>query len=105
MLNKTQCLCGCELKGKKFNKYIPMKLDDRFYGGRVSMTGDIICECGRELKGYFTKPANEIELIDLEVVKDITGEEKNENMPTSGEENRDEMTQKEKKTKTKTKSK
>ena len=25
-----------------------MKLNDRFYGGRISMTGEMTCECGRK---------------------------------------------------------
>ena len=37
MLNSTKCPCGRELKEVKFEKYVPMKLNDRFYGGRISM--------------------------------------------------------------------
>ena len=76
MLNKTSCLCGRELKEVRFDKYIPMKMDDKFYGGRVTMTGELRCECGRDLKGYFQRVSNEIELIDLEVVNDIAKVEK-----------------------------
>lgn len=83
MINKTSCLCGKELKGKKFDKYTPMKLDDRFYGGRVSMSGELRCECGRDLKGYFQRINNVVELIDLEVVNDINEEEKIDLEPTS----------------------
>lgn len=71
MLNKTSCLCGKELKQQRFDKYIPMKMNDKFYGGRVTMTGELRCECGRDLKGYFQRVSNEIELIDLEVANDI----------------------------------
>ena len=78
MLNKTSCLCGRELKEVRFDKYIPMKMDDKFYGGRVTMTGELRCECGRDLKGYFQRVSNEIELIDLEVVNDIAKVEKND---------------------------
>jgi hypothetical protein len=84
MLNKTSCLCGKELKGVKFDKYIPMKMNDKFYGGRISMTGDIKCDCGRDLKGYFQRVGNDLSLIDLEVVNDITEEEKIDLKPTSG---------------------
>ena len=35
------------LKGVKFDKYTPMKMNDKFYGGRISMTGDIKCDCRR----------------------------------------------------------
>lgn len=94
MLNKTSCLCGRELKNVRFDKYTPMKLDDKFYGGRVSMVGEIKCDCGRELKGYFQSSINGIDLIDLEVVNDITEEEKNDLKPTSCV-NLDEMTYKE----------
>ena len=74
MLNKTICPCGKELKAQKFDKYTPMKLNDRFYGGRVAMTGEIKCECGRELRGYFQKITNTPELIDLEVVNEVVNE-------------------------------
>jgi hypothetical protein len=83
MLNKTSCLCGRELKEVRFDKYIPMKMNDKFYGGRVTMTGELRCECGRDLKGYFQRVSNEIELIDLEVVNDITEVEKNDLKPIS----------------------
>lgn len=84
MLNKTSCLCGKELKDVKFDRYIPMKMNDKFYGGRISMTGDIKCDCRRDLKGYFQRVGNELALIDLEVVNDITEEEKIDLEPTSG---------------------
>lgn len=74
LLNKTSCICGKNLKGEKFDKYIPKRMDDKFYGGRVCMTGEIKCECGRELKGYFSRPGINLELIDLEVIKDIEKE-------------------------------
>ena len=83
MLNKTSCLCGKELKEVRFDKYIPMKMDDKFYGGRVTMTGELRCECGRDLKGYFQRVSNEIELIDLEVVNDIAKVEKIDLKPIS----------------------
>ncbi len=83
MLNKTSCLCGKELKGVKFDKYTPMKLNDRFYGGRVSMSGELKCECGRELIGYFQRINSVVELIDLELVKDITEKEEIDLKPTS----------------------
>lgn len=92
LLNSTQCLCGRDLKDIKFDKYIPKAMNDRFYGGRVSMEGEIKCECGRELKGYFQNAFkmnsnSNYELIDLEVIKDITPEEKIENKSTSLVEN------------------
>lgn len=71
MLNSTKCLCGRELAGKKFDKYIPEPMNDKFYGGRVSMTGTIKCECGRDLKGFFQRVSNNLVLIDLEIVKDL----------------------------------
>ena len=71
MLNSTKCPCGRELKEVKFEKYVPMKLNDRFYGGRISMTGEMTCECGRKLVGYFERIGNNLELIDLEVTENI----------------------------------
>ena len=78
MLNRTSCLCGTELKDKKFDSYTPMKLDDKFYGGRVSMSGNIKCECGRQLRGYFERKNNNLELIDLEIVNNIDTEGKSD---------------------------
>lgn len=83
MLNQTKCLCDKELKGTQFDKYTPFPLNDKFYGGRVSMVGEVKCDCGRDLKGYFQTTVHGIELIDLEVVNDITEEEKNDLKPTS----------------------
>lgn len=88
LLNSTKCVCGAELKEGKFENYKPKPLNDRFYGGRVSMEATIKCECGRELKGYFQtsykmNSKSNYELIDLEVIKDITPEEKIENTPIS----------------------
>lgn len=78
MLNSTKCPCGQELRNKRFDKMTPRKFDDRFYGGRVVMEGTIKCECGRELKGYFEQSpkTDKFELIDLEVIKDITLDKK-----------------------------
>ena len=92
LLNSTNCLCGKDLKEAKFDKYTPKAMNDRFYGGRVAMEGEIKCECGRELKGYFQNAFkmgsnSNYELIDLEVIKDIPEEEKIENKPTSSVEN------------------
>lgn len=92
LLNSTKCVCGAELKKATFENYKPKPLNDRFYGGRVSMEATIKCECGRELKGYFEtahkmESKSNYELIDLEVIKDITPEEKIENTPTSPVEN------------------
>lgn len=80
MLNSTKCLCGEEMQGKQFEKYLPFPLDDKFYGGRVSMTGTIKCKCGRELKGYFQRKSQNLELIDLEPIEEpliLDGEETN----------------------------
>lgn len=73
LLNKKECICGKDHKSTKFDKYIPNK-DWNFYGGRVSMIGlSHTCECGRVLKGYFGKNyKDELELIDLEVIQDIS---------------------------------
>ncbi len=94
MLNKTSCLCGRKLKNVRFDKYIPQPLNDKFYGGRVSMTGEIKCGCGRDLKGYFQNTVSGIDLIDLEVANDITEEEKIDLKSTSCVD-LDEMTYKE----------
>lgn len=88
LLNSTKCVCGAELKEATFENYKPKPMNDRFYGGRVSMEATIKCECGRELKGYFEtsykmNSKSNYELIDLEVIKDIAKEEKIENKPTS----------------------
>lgn len=96
LLNSTQCLCGKDLKEEKFDKYTPKAMNDRFYGGRVSMEGEIKCECGRELKGYFQNSFkmnsnSNYELIDLEVIKDIPAEEKIENKGTSCDENQEKL--------------
>ena len=92
LLNSTKCVCGAELKKATFENYKPKPLNDRFYGGRVSMEATIKCECGRELKGYFEtsyrmNSKSNYDLIDLEVIKDITPEEKIENKGTSSVEN------------------
>ena len=73
LLNKKECICGKDHKSTKFDKYVPNK-DWNFYGGRVSMIGlSHTCECGRVLKGYFGKNyKDELELIDLEVIQDIS---------------------------------
>lgn len=94
MLHRTSCGCGRELKDVKFDKYTPQRMNDKFYGGRVSMIGEIKCECGRELKGYFENTAKGISLINLEMVKDIIEEEKNDLKSTSCV-NLDDMTYKE----------
>lgn len=95
LLNSTKCVCGAELKEATFENYTPKPLNDRFYGGRVSMEATIKCKCGRELKGYFEtsykmNSKSNYELIDLEVIKDITPEEIIENTPTSSVENESE---------------
>lgn len=92
MLNSTKCLCGRELKGVRFDTMKPRKFDDRFYGGRVSMEGTIKCECGRELLGYFEQAykmntKEQYELINLEVIKDTTPDEKIDLNETSSVEN------------------
>ena len=70
LLNKTSCKCGKDLRNVKFEKYEP-NFDKEFYGGRVDMYGTMKCECGRELKGYFTRNIDQsLTLIDLEVIKD-----------------------------------
>jgi hypothetical protein len=59
-------------------------MDRSFYGGRVDMTGTVVCECGRELKGYFTRLADQkLKLIDLEVYKDMPNDKKIDLKPTS----------------------
>ena len=71
MLNSTKCLCDRDLAEVRFESYIPEPMNDKFYGGRVSMTGTIKCYCGRELKGYFQRINNNLKLIDLEIIKDL----------------------------------
>lgn len=72
LLNSTKCKCGKEHSETKFDKYTPHH-DYNFYGGRVSMTGDVTCECGRELKGYFERnDMGKLKLIDLEITKENT---------------------------------
>lgn len=89
LLNKTTCLCGKDLKGIRFTNYV-QNHDMSFYGGRVHMIGTYRCECGRELKGYFSRNIyGELDLIDLEVTEDIAEEEIIENEPISQEENGD----------------
>lgn len=88
LLNSTKCICGKELMHEPFEKLVPKKPNDRFYGGRVAMEGEITCECGRILKGYFEHvykmgSSTQYGLMDLEVIKDITSEEKIENTPIS----------------------
>lgn len=76
LLNKTSCLCGKNLKDTRFNRYEP-NFDKSFYGGRVDMYGYYKCDCGRELKGYFSRNVDQsLTLFDLEVIKDIVKEEK-----------------------------
>ena len=88
LLNSTKCICGKELMHEPFEKLTPKKPNDRFYGGRVAMEGEITCECGRILKGYFEHvykmgSSTQYGLMDLEIIKDITPEEKIENTPIS----------------------
>ena len=74
LLNKTECKCGKELKEVRFDRYEPNH-DREFYGGRVHMTGTYKCECGRELKGYFSRNmSSELDLIDLEVLEELEEE-------------------------------
>lgn len=74
LLNKTECKCGKELKEVRFDRYEPNH-DREFYGGRVHMTGTYKCECGRELKGYFSRNmSGELDLIDLEVLEELEEE-------------------------------
>ena len=75
MLNSTKCLCDRDLAEVRFESYIPEPMNDKFYGGRVSMTGTVKCDCGRELKGYFQRINNNLKLIDLEVIKDLSEHE------------------------------
>lgn len=82
LLNKTQCLCGKELKAEKFDTYTPQKASGSFYGGRIGMTGTYKCKCGRELKGYFGVTPT-LNLIDLGVIKDIDQAEKIDSEPIS----------------------
>lgn len=75
LLNKTNCLCGKDLKQEQFTNYVPNK-DVEFYGGRVAMTGIYNCECGRQLKGYFERDDyGNLNLIDLEVIAELKIEE------------------------------
>ena len=71
MLNSTKCLCDRDLAEVRFESYMPEPMNDKFYGGRVSMTGTVKCDCGRKLKGYFQRINNNLKLIDLEVIKDL----------------------------------
>jgi len=83
LLNKTSCLCGKDLRDVRFDRYEP-NFDKGFYGGRIDMYGYKTCECGRELKGYFSRNVNQsLNLFDLEVVKDITEAKKTDLKPTS----------------------
>lgn len=84
LLNKTQCTCGKEQSEVKFDYYEP-NFDKGFYGGRVDMFGYRTCECGRELKGYFTRRNTDqaLRLIDLEVIKDTAEVKKIDLEPTS----------------------
>lgn len=88
LLNSRQCKCGINQSDIKFDKYYQYHGDDAFYGGQIDMIGERTCECGRNLKGYFKRDINQkLILLDLEVIKDITNDEKIENTPTSCEEN------------------
>ena len=71
MLNSTKCLCDRDLAEVRFESYMPEPMNDKFYGGRVSMTGTVKCDCGRELKGYFQRINNNLKVIDWEVIKDL----------------------------------
>ena len=83
LLNKTACKCGKDLRAIKFDRYEP-NFDKGFYGGRVDMFGYYKCECGRELKGFFTRNIDQsLTLIDLEVIKDTTDANKIEYRPIS----------------------
>lgn len=77
LLNKTVCKCGKDQSDIRFDRYEP-NFNKDFYGGRVSMYGYRTCECGRELKGYFTRRDTDqsLTLIDLEVIKDTTDDKK-----------------------------
>ncbi len=77
LLNSTKCKCGKELKNESFDQNKPFKFDDSFYGGRIAMTGEKRCDCGRLLKGYFGM-INGLELIDLEIIEEPTQMEKTE---------------------------
>ena len=75
LLNKTNCLCGKDLKQEQFTNYVPNK-DLEFYGGRVAMIGIYNCECGRQLKVYFERDDYcNLNLIDLEVIAELKIEE------------------------------
>lgn len=83
LLNKTECKCGKDYKNERFEKYYP-NFNKGFYGGRVDMYGETKCECGRELRGYFSRNVDQsLTLIDLEVINDITEDKKIDLKPTS----------------------
>lgn len=86
LLNKTECKCGLDLKQIRFDTY-EQNHDVFFYGGRVHMIGIYKCECGRLVKGYFSRNIHgELDLIDLEILEDIEEEEIIENEPILGQE-------------------
>lgn len=83
LLNKTSCKCGKDLRKIKFDRYEP-NFDKSFYGGRVDMYGYYTCECGRKLRGYFSRNIDQsLTLFDLEVMKDIDKDKKTDLKPTS----------------------
>lgn len=71
LLNKKTCVCGEDLRAEPFTNYVPNR-DITFYAGNVDMMGERVCKCGRTLKGFFKRDERgELQLIDLEVIKDI----------------------------------
>ena len=71
LLNKKTCVCGEDLRTEPFTNYVPNR-DITFYAGNVDMMGECVCKCGRTLKGFFKRDdRGDLQLIDLEVLKDI----------------------------------
>lgn len=71
LLNKKTCVCGEDLRKEPFTNYVPNR-DITFYAGNVDMMGERVCKCGRTLKGFFKRDdRGDLQLIDLEVIKDI----------------------------------